>query len=416
MATVRRAPTPLQADRRADVLVASAATLSASVDATSCLAVGIDDRTVVTVNPDVQVIPASDLKVALAAVALEVLGADHVFTTRVTGAKPVDGTVDGNLYLVGGGDPVLSEQWYTQASTARKRPPFNTTDITALADSVVAAGVKVITGGVVGDDTRYDAERWPEGWSADIRATTDGAPVSALVVNDSFDKARGQSTDPTRSAAQVLARLLRDRGVTIASDSAAGTAPTDAAEIASVNSQPLPAILNEMLATSDNLTAEMLVKELAVASGQPGTRAAGAKVLMDRLVAWGVPMAGVSVVDGSGLSRENHLTCPALMAVLQHGSAGDPVGAGMARAGQEGSTLVGRFPQEGLTGVLQAKTGSLTGVKALAGYLPTGSGEVAFVLILNGDSAGGFETRWEQLAELLLTSLDVPGIAAFGPR
>ena len=66
--------------------------------------------------------------------------------------------------------------------------------------------------------------------------------------------------------------------------------------------------------------------------------------------------------------------------------------------------------------MLQAKTGSLTGVKALAGYLPAGSGEVAFVLILNGDSAGGFETRWEQLAELLLTSLDVPGIAAFGPR
>jgi len=416
LVSVRRAPTPLQSDRRADVVTASADSVTASVDATSCLAVGLDDRTLVTVNPDAEVIPASDLKVAVAAVAAEVLGLDHVFTTTVVGPAPVNGTVEGNLYLVGGGDPVLAESWYTEATTARKRPPFNTTDIAALADAVVATGVRAVIGGVVGDDSRYDAERYPEGWSADIRSSTDGAPVGALTVNDSFDKARGQSTDPGRSAAQVLARLLKERGVTIGTDSATGTAPAGGTVLATVTSQPLPAILNEMLATSDNLTAEMLLKELAVETGQPGTRAAGAKVVMDRLVQWGVPMVGVNVVDGSGLSRENHFTCAAVMAVLQHGSASDAVGAGMARAGQDGTTLVGRFPQEGLTGVLQAKTGSLTGVKALCGYLPIGTDELAFVLVLNGASASNFETIWGHLADLLLASLDVPSVEAFGPR
>jgi D-alanyl-D-alanine carboxypeptidase/D-alanyl-D-alanine-endopeptidase (penicillin-binding protein 4) len=128
-------------------------------------------------------------------------------------------------------------------------------------------------------------------------------------------------------------------------------------QLATVTSQALPALLNEMLATSDNLTAEMLVKEIGTRAAGAGTREAGLKVISDTMAKWGIPLEGVELHDGSGLSRENRITCTTLLAVLQRGSAADPVGAGLARAGQDGSTLDGKFEEPGLAGVLQAKTG-----------------------------------------------------------
>ncbi len=414
--SVRRSPGALATTRRQDVFTEALHDLAVSVDADSCMAVGVNGRLLTGTNTANSVIPASNLKVVVAEAALDVLGPNTVFTTTVTGPAPLNGVVSGDIHLVGGGDPVLSEDWYTRPTPAHKRPPINTTSIEALADSLIATGVQAITGSVVGVDGRYDSERYPPGWSDSIIATPDGTAVGALVVNDSTTTAGALAADPALSAAGVFARVLRARGVSIAGDIGVGEAPNTDVTLASITSQPLPAILNEMLVTSDNLTAEMMVKEIGVAAGGAGTRSAGLSVISNTLTKWGIPLEGVNLVDGSGLSRENRITCTSLLAVLQRGTATDPVGAGMAVAGQDGSTLDGRFEEPGLQDVLQAKTGSLRGVKALCGYFPAGGDEIAFALVLNGPSATSFESRWDLLGEALLAAAAAPSADSLGPR
>ena len=409
--SVRRSPTVLTRDRRHDLLISAAAPLAASIDGSSCLSLGIDDSELVARNSDVLVIPASNLKLITAAVALDALGPGFTFTTTVVGPAPVNGVIDGDVYLVGGGDPVLSEQWYTQPSASRKRPPLHATSVEALADAMVAAGITQITGQVLGDDSRYDDERYPPGWANDVRVSLDGGAVGALVINDSRSTNDSQSDQPAAKAAQTFAGLLGDRGISV-SGSSAGAAPVGAGVLASVQSAPLTDILNELLATSDNLTAEMMVKEIGVAVAHIGTRAAGLQAMLDRLVTWGISTAGLAFTDGSGLSHDNQLTCAALAGVLRRGSATDGVGAGLAVAGQDGSTLANSFEQQGLVGVLQGKTGTLHNpneVKALSGYFVTAPDEIEFVLLLNGASATEYTTAWDRLAAVLLAT-------AAGPR
>jgi serine-type D-Ala-D-Ala carboxypeptidase/endopeptidase (penicillin-binding protein 4) len=413
--SVRRSPTPLAVDRREDVLLEAVQSLSTSVDASSCMAVGIDGRLVAGTNTASSVIPASNLKVVVAAVAVDVLGAGSVFTTKVVGPAPVNGVVEGDVYVVGGGDPVLSEAWYTEPSATRKRPPIHATSAETLVKALTASGITAVDGSVIGDGTRYDDERHPPGWSDDIIATIDGVPVGGLVIDDSITQAGGINADPAASAASAFRRMLRDAGITVSGRATAGAAPADAAVLATVTSAPLSDIVNKMLATSDNLTAEMLVKEIGLATSGQGTREAGLAAIAAKLTEWGVPEGSVVLTDGSGLSRDNRITCASLLQVLQRGTSTDVVGAGLAVAGQDGSTLDGKFEEAGLAGVLRAKTGSLREVKALCGYFPAGEGEVAFVLILNGPSATAFEGPWQQLGQVLTTVGAVPAADALAP-
>ncbi|MDP2292722.1 MAG: D-alanyl-D-alanine carboxypeptidase/D-alanyl-D-alanine-endopeptidase [Actinomycetota bacterium] len=413
--SARRAPDALADDRRRDLLLGSAAALAGSLDGSSCLVLGLDDRVVVNHNVDQPLIPASNVKIITAAVALEVLGPGHTFTTTVVGPTPVDGVIDGDVYVVGGGDPVLSERWYTEAAAGRKRPPFHVTDVNLLADALAAAGVTRISGRVLGDGSRYDDERFPPGWSDDIIASPDGAPVGALVINDSYTSSGARGSEPTASAAATFVALLAERGIEVDDGSGVAVAPAGQAVLASITSAPLTSILQEMLTTSDNLTAEMLVKEIGFVASQQGSRASGLSVFLDRLTEWGVATAGVVFTDGSGLSRDNQLTCAALAAVLIRGSATDPLGAGLARGGQAGSTLVDSFTGAGLADVLQGKTGTLSEVKSLSGYFMVGADEVEFVLILNGASAADHQARWDQLAAVLVATASAPAADALAP-
>ncbi len=195
-----------------------------------------------------------------------------------------------------------------------------------------------------------------------------------------------------------------------------GTATVGLGVLAAVQSAPLTDIVNEMLATSDNLTAEMLVKEIAVVTaGVQGTRAGGLQAVSAKLAEWGVSTTGMQLTDGSGLSRDNRLTCTTLMQVLQRTAATDPLGAGLARGGQVGSTLAEYFDRAGLNGVIQGKTGSLTGVKSLSGYFVAGGDEVQFVVILNGTSADAFVGVWDDLADVLLAASTGPTADSLAP-
>src|SRR5690606_25363970 len=121
-------------------------------------------------------------------------------------------------------------------------------------------------------------------------------------------------------------------------------------EVASIRSVPLPGVIAEMLTNSDDNTAEMLLKEVAVASGtSPGTWPAGLDVVRRTLTSWGVPMDGVQLVDASGLSVDNRLTCDLMIAVLARTGFESPIGRGMAVAGESG-TLTGVFTDSPVAG------------------------------------------------------------------
>ncbi|MEN9507209.1 MAG: putative D-alanyl-D-alanine carboxypeptidase [Actinomycetota bacterium] len=415
--SVRRTPGVLSRAANARALRNQLVPLASRIGPSSCGSVAVDGLTVSTVNEDLPVLPASTLKLVVAAVAVDVLGPDHRFTTTAHADVAANGTIGGDLVLVGGGDPVLTTAAWLQDS-GQTYPPINVTSLEALADAVVAAGVARIAGRVVGNGGRYDDERFIPSWSEAIRVTEAG-PYGALMVNDARLPNAAVASDPALGAAEVFTRLLLERGVEIAEEPAADSAAPTGVEIAAVESAPLSAIVAEMLVTSDDNTAELLVKEIGLSAGGEGSTAAGLTEVERRLQGWGIPSDGVVLVDGSGLSRDNRVTCRALMGVLQHGSIEDPVGQGLPVAAQSG-TLVAEFEETPMAGVLRGKTGSLTDVKGLVGYVPSPDGAVIeFALVLNENAIqqDAFRDVWERLlAEALASYPSGPRADQLAPR
>jgi D-alanyl-D-alanine carboxypeptidase/D-alanyl-D-alanine-endopeptidase (penicillin-binding protein 4) len=181
-----------------------------------------------------------------------------------------------------------------------------------------------------------------------------------------------------------------------------------------------------MLTTSDNNTSEMVLKEIGFQAKGQGTRLAGLQVIMEKLTAWGVPTAGVSLVDGSGLSDASRLTCAAVLGVLGHGSATDAVGEGMPVAGATGGTLADVFVDSPLSGKLHGKTGTLNpscnpgqlGAKSLGGYVPQeGGGAIEFVLLQNGECiANNYKPLWDQLGQAIAPYPTGPTAEALAPH
>ena len=420
--SVRRAPGVLSRQVNLSALEAALQPLLASVDDNRCFALAIDGQLVAEKNETLPLSPASNLKILTAAVALDVLGPGFTYSTKVMGALGADGVVQGDLYLVGGGDPVLASEWWNGNNP--KWPPFNETSFESLADAIQQHGVTKITGGVIGDGSRYDDEFFAPTWAAADHITQAG-PIDALLANDSWQTPQVAAKDPALGAATVLRDMLKARGIAVG-DASTGTVAAGAATIAEVQSQPLPAILAEMLTTSDNNTAEMMLKEIGYKSKGEGTRTAGLQVVMERLATWGVPTAGVSLVDGSGLSDANRLTCAAILAVLEHGSATDAVGQGMPVAGATGGTLFDVFPSGPLAGKLHGKTGTLNpncnpgqlGAKSLGGYVSqAGGGAIEFVLLQNGDCiANNYKALWDELGQALGPYPTGPSAAMLAPR
>ena len=436
--SVRRAPGVLSRRLNVTSFQEALKPLLDGINSTSCVAVSVDGQPIAVQNPSLPVIPASNMKLLTAAVAVEVLQPGYTFTTRVMGDIGDQATVGGagvvvgDLFLVGGGDPLLSTDWWP-ASTVQQYPPFGVTRLEQLADAVVAKGVVRITGSVVGDGSRYDDELYPPSWEPAVRQVEAG-PIDALLVDDGHDSAATPGhvvDDPSIGAATVFTTLLQARGVQIDGFPRAGTS-TSQAELASVTSQPLSSILGEMLQTSDNNTAEMLLKEIGLQVRGLGTRESGLAIVQSTLQTWGVPLDGVVLADGSGLSNDDRVTCNALLSVLQHGDVEDPVGQALPVAGQTG-TLHDAFLGSSLMGRLYAKTGTLNntdnttagsdppGVKSLSGYvIVNGGGSIEFALVLNGQtitSAGEFGHIWYDLLQPALESYPTGASqAALGPR
>ncbi|HRE03506.1 MAG TPA: D-alanyl-D-alanine carboxypeptidase/D-alanyl-D-alanine-endopeptidase, partial [Ilumatobacteraceae bacterium] len=202
-------------------------------------------------------------------------------------------------------------------------------------------------------------------------------------------------------AGTALASLLTEAGIQLVGGVRTGALEIGVPEIASVTSPPLSAIVADMLTISDDNTAELLLKEIAVATELGDDRQAGLDAVVATLTTWGIDTSTLTLADGSGLSSTNQVTCDVLLAVLDRQPADGPLRAGLPIAGQTGTLAAETAFDESVIGRLHAKTGTLTGVKALAGFVTTGGGELDFALILNGDGIKDvYQPLWGRLGQI----------------
>ncbi|MDX2178281.1 MAG: D-alanyl-D-alanine carboxypeptidase/D-alanyl-D-alanine-endopeptidase [Bryobacteraceae bacterium] len=416
-------------------------------------------ETVVAKNPDRYFIPASNTKLYSTALALVRLGPHHRLDTILV-RDP-----NGDLRLIGGGDPTMSWRKYPYEKGPNKGNPLAA--IEEFADMAVRKGIRHVTGDIVGDDTKWPSMPYPDGWSIDDAIWEYGAPVSALTINDNaiqitvrpgteigaaarvslnpaleyyaidnrlrtetgerqFEIVRtapgqlrllgriaprstGRSElvaidDPALYAAHALADALTRRGVRIdgrvrAEHRAEGDpAPVGgASEIVAVRkSRPVEEIVAVVNKVSQNLHAELLLREVGFQASGEGTARAGIDELKKLLAEIGVDKNDYDFRDASGLSRLT-LTTPAttvkLLAHMHSGPLRDVWLSSLPVGGVDGS-LENRFKGMADGARVRAKTGALTHVTALGGYIDSEShGRLAFSIVANGFNAPASEIR-----------------------
>jgi serine-type D-Ala-D-Ala carboxypeptidase/endopeptidase (penicillin-binding protein 4) len=352
-----------------------------NVDPARTAALAVDLRTGAVVysrNPTLSLLPASNEKVPVAYAALTVLGGDYRFQTEVVGIGAQVGDVwEGNLFLRGFGDPTL-----------------DTSDLARLAAEVASWGIRRVTGAVVGDESWFDARRTAPGWKPRFYIQ-ESPPLSALVVARGWYRGR-TAPAPALAAASLFRQALETAGVEVAKPSRARTLTREGVPLALDVSQPLAEIVRFMGRESDNYTAEILVKHLGALEGGRGSTAAGLRVVRALLAEAGVPLAGVRLADGSGLSSLDRLTAGAIVALLEAGLANgairDAFVASLAVAGVDG-TLEGRMQSRPARGRVIAKTGTTSLASSLSGFV---RGRYAFAILQNGRPISSY---WARLAQ-----------------
>ncbi|MDX2603997.1 D-alanyl-D-alanine carboxypeptidase/D-alanyl-D-alanine-endopeptidase [Streptomyces caniscabiei] len=318
-------------------------------------------------NADDALTPASTTKIATAAAVLSALGPDHRIETR-TVLKPDSAEV----VLVGGGDPTLTAHEDTDRYASLR----------TLADETAAAldrrHLNEIT--LAHDTSLYEGpEQHTIGRNGNL-ALVVPLMVDEARLDDSSSGEAERHLDPVGDATAQFADLLEDRGVKVRTGGSV-TAPKNAKELAAVSSPPLSTLVERMLTNSDNDIAEALARQVALATGEQPSFEGGAAAIKKELKKLEVPLEGVEFADGSGLSRGNALTPALLTALLARSAAPDhpglrPVLTGLPVAGFTG-TLRNRYPSDADgTGVVRAKTGTLSNVNTLAGTVVDADGRL----------------------------------------
>lgn len=329
---------------------------------------------------DVPHTPASTAKLLTGAAALTALGPDARLATRV-----VRGTAPDEVVLVGGGDPTLT-------AADRSGPPA-----ARLTDLARATAAALASGGPPGpvtlrfDDSLFVGPAVSPGWEPGYVASGQVSPVSALAVDAGRQRPGVELSpryaDPAAAAAAAFAAALAAAGVPVSgAPSRVAAAPaSEAPELARVTSPPLSTLVERMLTDSDNDLAEALARHVARAQGWPASFDGAGQAVPAVVARLGVPVAGVRLLDGSGLSRADAVPARSLAAVLA-AAAGPRPGlrsllSGLPVAGFSG-TLADRFVGAPAAGVVRAKTGTLTGVSALAGVAYDADGAVLVFVVL----------------------------------
>ena len=332
-------------------------------------------RSIVTQRTRRPMLPASNMKVVTAMAALQQLGADYRFTTRV-----VQGPLGRQVFLVGGGDPILTSSQLAELA-----------DDTATA--LIASGDTSIT--LLIDDSLYptptNAPGWPDDYVPDVVR-----PIRALTLWNLV------SMDTSAYVGAQFADMLRTRGITVTTGGR-GIAPDSGTMLASYAGNRLDRALGLILPPSNNDATEILARHIAIDRGLPPTWDGTSMAIMQVLEELGVPTAGIIVADGSGLSRNDRLTTRTLIALLQLASRRgvDPFDAlipSLPVSGETG-TLASRYrwaPSACAAGEIRAKTGTLFDTVALSGVTRGDDGRLRiFSILVNNrpQSVLTFDTR-----------------------
>ncbi len=335
---------------------------------------------------DGRFLPASVTKLLTLGAALDRLGPDHRFTTRV-----VSGTTPREVVLVGGGDPYLASRPATPDEAAAVYPAR--VDVTSLAFATAQA-----LGGrgrvrVRFDDSLFTGPTDNPAWRRDYVPDDIVSPITALMVDggreqDGFER----SNDPSLAAAGAFAAGLVEAGLEVVGKPRRVVVQPGAAELAAADSAPLAQIAEQILDVSDNEGAEVVGHQVGIAATGVGSFEAGAAGVVESLRGIGLDVSAAELYDGSGLSRRNRIATSTVLGLLQHAAGPD---------GERMRSLISGLPVAGFTGSLtyrfdgdpprarglvRAKTGTLSGVHALAGIV-VGRDGAPMVFVVAADRA-----------------------------
>jgi serine-type D-Ala-D-Ala carboxypeptidase/endopeptidase (penicillin-binding protein 4) len=346
--------------------------------------------------------PASTAKLITAAAATLALDPDaRLQTTVVAGAEP------DTVVLVGGGDPTLTALPAGQESVYPGAPRL---------DELVAGVRAVVPGGVrrvLVDVGRYTGDAMGPGWYPVDVPGGHVAPIVPVMLDGGRGVPTAQETPRTATPALDAAAELARRLGADPSSVAAGSAPPQAAVLATVQSQPIQELIAHILRSSDNVLAEVLAREVAIVRGADPSFAGASAAVRDVLAANGIDVGELRLVDGSGLSAQNRVSARALAGVLvavvapgadQRTMALRSLLEGLPVAGGTG-TLADRYeggPATAGRGYVQAKTGTLLDVNALAGVVLDADGRLlVFVLLSNGSASSTARPALDAIAAAL---------------
>jgi D-alanyl-D-alanine carboxypeptidase/D-alanyl-D-alanine-endopeptidase (penicillin-binding protein 4) len=330
-------------------------------------------------NGSAPAVPASTAKLLTAAAVLQARGAGYRIPTRA-----VAGPNAGEVVLVGGGDPTLA------AGAPATYPGAGRLD--KLAEQVKSALGGAAATRVLVDSSLYTGSTLGPGWFAQDAKDGFIGHITALMTDGARRNPKqikppaARYSQPDLAAGQIFAKAL---GLP-ASAVGFGTAPRDAEQLGQVLSPPVSRLVEMMLSESDNMIAEGLARQVALARNTPASFAGGASATRDAIADLGLPLDGYGLVDGSGLSHQNKVSANLLTVLLSAAASPEhpelrPIISGLPVAAYSG-TLTDRFRGSGsgaaAAGVVRAKTGTLNGVNALAGMAVDADGRLlAFAVV-----------------------------------
>lgn len=350
-----------------------------------------DGSTVASHNESMPLVPASIMKSVTTAALLDNVGPDWRYHTRIYIDGPVDfGYLRGNIVVEGACDPTVNST----------NEPFSTDIIEEIIMALESQGINRIEGGIIIDEDNFEGTSCPASWAREDQNKYYGTGSHAFNYSDN---ARGDFAvkEPSAVFLKTIKTRMSERGIELEDKD---LSPAQRTQIHDHLSAPIDEIMRSCMMRSDNMFAESMLRTYGKLKGCDGSTDTAA---LQEMILWeekNLPLDGVNIVDGSGLSRENRMTANFMGELLKQMSDNPHYASFFPLAGQEG-TLKKFLAETPLDSYIAMKTGSMRGIQCYAGYkldddyMPTH----VIVIIMNGITKS--RDRAKKAAENMLLSI-----------